>query len=129
MTVGLIVAGVLGLFLVIVIILGTLKYRQTKVQFFYKIRDVYRVAPGSHERFLLVHAPSQLQKERDLMQGELDEFMLGDPAAASVAPDGVDRALLLPFTKVIPPEDIIVGKALLMPVFTIPSICNTPSHY
>ena len=41
--VGLIVEGVVGGFLVIVIILMTLKYRQTKVQFFYKIK--YK---GSH---------------------------------------------------------------------------------
>ena len=52
------------------------------------------------------------------MQGELDEFMLGDPAAALVAPDGVDRALRLPFTKVIPPEDIIIGKTFVIHILT-----------
>ena len=55
----------------------------------------------------------KFQRERDLTQGELNEFLRGDPAGASVAPDGVDRALLLPYTKTLSPEDIVMGKVLI----------------
>ena len=58
----------------------------------------------------LLDSPFQLQRERDLTQEELDAFIGGDPVGASVAPDGVDRALLLPYTKRILPEDIIIGE-------------------
>ena len=40
---------------------------------------------------------------------EVEEFLRGDPAAASVAPDGLDRALMLPYTHVLSPEDVLMG--------------------
>ena len=52
--VGLIVAGVVGLVLVVVIIFVTCKYRQTKVQSFYKIEH-----RGWLVRLVVVHALSQ----------------------------------------------------------------------
>ena len=47
---------------------------------------------------------------RDMTEDELREFMDGDPPAASLAPNGIDRAMMLPYKAILPPDGIAVGK-------------------
>ena len=48
-------------------------------------------------------------KLRDLSEQEVEEFLRGDPVGASSAPDGLDRAMMLPYSHVLSPNDIIIG--------------------
>ena len=47
---------------------------------------------------------------RDLTPEEIREFIEGDSSAASLAPDGMDRAMMLPYKVILPPDGIAVGK-------------------
>ena len=58
----------------------------------------------------LVYNLLWLKRERELTQEELDEFLGINPAGVALAPDGVERALLLPYTKILSAEDIVIGK-------------------
>ena len=50
------------------------------------------------------------RKLRDMTGEEIREFMEGDSSAASLAPSGIDRAMMLPYKAILPPEDIKIGK-------------------
>ena len=50
------------------------------------------------------------RKLRKLTEQEVAEFLQGDPAGAFAAPDGLERALRLPYRHVLAPSDIIRGE-------------------
>ena len=50
------------------------------------------------------------KKLRDLTMDEIREFIEGDPSAASLAPNGMDRAMMLPYKAILPPDAVTIGK-------------------
>ena len=50
------------------------------------------------------------RKLRNLTEDEIREFMDGDFSAAPLAPNGIDRAMMLPYKAMLPPDGIAVGK-------------------
>ena len=53
---------------------------------------------------------SAQKKLRVMTVDEIREFIEGDPSAASLAPNGMDRAMMLPYKAILPPDGITIGK-------------------
>lgn len=47
-----------------------------------------------------------------MTEQEIREFLDGDANSAEVAPAGVERAMLLPYTVILSPDSISVGKVM-----------------
>ena len=50
------------------------------------------------------------EKITDLTEDEIREFMDGDSSAASMAPNGMDHAMMLPYKDILPPDGISIGE-------------------
>ena len=54
------------------------------------------------------------RKLRDLTEDEIREFMDGDSCAASLAPSEIDRAMMLPYKAILPPDGMAIGELLVI---------------
>ena len=98
------VAGGVGFILVFTIAVLTFKYRRTKVASYAPFFSRFKADSLTWFTFF-----GYYRKWRNLTIEEVEEFLRGDPTAAALAPDGLDRALKLPYTHVFSPEDIFMG--------------------
>ena len=103
--VAFLVLGPVALILLVVSIVAVFKYRQTKVFLVSVLKSkILRISSFSSFQSML----------RNLTPGEVNGFLMGDAAASDTAPDGEEKATALPFTQILEPDSLIIGRTFLL---------------